>query len=62
MSDIIPNNEERSIVNLEVMINEEKKEVYVRFSGFETVEEADTYADYLADNLPLLLFESDVKH
>lgn len=62
MSEIIPNNEERDVVNLEVLINEEKKEVYVRFSGFESVADADEYADYLAENLPLILFESEVKH
>ena len=36
--------------------------VYVKFSGFEDVEEADEYADMLVESLPLLLFESTRLH
>lgn len=32
--------------------------VYVRFAGFEDSEEAEEYADFLAETLPLLLFET----
>ena len=49
-------------LNLEVIVSEEDNSVYVKFIGFDTLEEADEYATYLTDNLPLLLFESQVKH
>ena len=32
--------------------------VYVRFTGFDDSEEADDYAKFLDETLPLLLFES----
>jgi hypothetical protein len=62
MTDIIPNSDGKEIIDLEVLVNEEKKEVYVKFSGFETLEGADDYAEYLLDLLPLMLFESETKH
>jgi hypothetical protein len=49
-------------LNLEVIVAEEDNSVYVKFIGFGTLEEADEYATYLTDHLPLLLFESQVKH
>jgi len=49
-------------LDLEVMVSEEDNSVYVKFKGFETIEEADDYADYLTETLPLLLFESGTKH
>jgi hypothetical protein len=62
MTNIIPNSDNKNIIDLEVLVNEEKNEVYVKFSGFENIEEADDYAEYLLDVLPLMLFESGVKH
>ena len=32
--------------------------VYVKFTGFEDDEDAEEYANFLAETLPLLLFES----
>jgi len=49
-------------LDLEVIVSEEDNSVYVKFIGFDTIEEADDYATYLTDTLPLLLFESQVKH
>jgi hypothetical protein len=49
-------------LNLEVIVSEEDNSVYVKFIGFDTIEEADEYATYLTESLPLLLFESQVKH
>jgi hypothetical protein len=49
-------------LNLEVLVSEEDNSVYVKFIGFDTIEEADEYATYLTETLPLLLFESEVKH
>ena len=62
MTNIIPNSDNKNIIDLEVLVNEEKNEVYVKFSGFEDIHEADEYAEYLLDLLPLMLFESGVKH
>ena len=49
-------------LDLQVIVSEEDNSVYVKFIGFETIEEADKYADYLTEHLPLLLFESEIKH
>ncbi len=49
-------------LDLEVLVSEEDNSVYVKFIGFDTIEEADEYATYLTETLPLLLFESQVKH
>jgi hypothetical protein len=43
-------------------VSEEDNSVYVKFIGFDTIEEADKYADHLTEHLPLLLFESEIKH
>ena len=32
--------------------------VYVKFTGFDDEEDAEEYANFLAETLPLLLFES----
>jgi hypothetical protein len=49
-------------LSVEVSLVEEETAVYVRIHGFENLEDADLYADYLANNLPLMLFNSEVKH
>lgn len=49
-------------LDLEVIVSEEDLSIYVKLSGFEEMEDAENYADYLAENLPFLLFESSVKH
>jgi hypothetical protein len=47
-------------INIEVMSTEEDSEhcVYVKFSNFADAEAADEYAEFLAETLPLLLFET----
>jgi hypothetical protein len=62
MNNVTPSNLEAVQLNLEVIVSEDDKTVYVKFTGFENLEEADTYATYLTDNLPLMLFESEIKH
>ena len=47
-------------INFMVGTVEEEKEVLVSFRGFESIEEAEAYADWLSDNLMLLLDESNV--
>ena len=49
-------------LDMEVILSEDDKSVYVKLTGFETVEDADSYANYLTDTLPLLLFQSEIKH
>lgn len=60
----LPHNEEyisRDDLDLEVLLGPDN-EVYVKFTGFDSDEEASEYADQLADILPLLLFESTEVH
>jgi hypothetical protein len=54
----------RADLDIQVMTgdDEEKPCVYVKFSGFDDLEEADEYADQLLETLPLLLFESTQVH
>jgi hypothetical protein len=49
-------------LDLEVILSEDDKTVYVKLTGFDNVEDADKYASYLVENLPLMLFESEVIH
>lgn len=48
-------------IDLEVLVTDDN-EIYVKFSGFESANEADKYAEYLSRNLSLLLFETKVIH
>ncbi len=48
----------RDDIDIEVVIGDESPDVYVKFSGFEDSEDAEEYAQFLAETLPLLLFES----
>lgn len=59
---ITPANPEAVQLGLEVIVSEDDVAVYVKITGFENIQEADGYADYLTETLPLMLFESEVKH
>lgn len=48
----------RDDVDIEVVVADDTDDVYVKFSGFEDHEDAEEYAQFLADTLPLLLFET----
>jgi hypothetical protein len=48
----------RDDIDMEVVVGEDVPDVYVKFSGFEDSEDAEEYAQFLAETLPLLLFES----
>lgn len=48
----------RDDIDIEVVLSESDNAVYVKFSGFEDDEDAEEYADFLANTLPLLLFET----
>ena len=59
----IADNEEyicKDTLDIEVRMIEEDEEpsVYVKFTGFEDQEDAEEYAQFLAEHLPLLLFET----
>jgi len=63
MSDMLPSNlQDMTQLELEVIVSEEDNSIYVKFMGFENIEAADEYATYLQETLPLLLFESEIKH
>jgi len=48
----------RDDIDIEVVVADDNSDVYVKFSGFEDQEDAEEYAQFLAETLPLLLFES----
>jgi len=50
----------RDDIDIEVVISESEEEpsVFVKFSGFDDLEDAEEYAQFLAETLPLLLFET----
>ena len=48
----------RDDIDIEVQIDEESNRVLVVFSGFDDNEDTQEYAEFLAETLPLLLFES----
>lgn len=45
-------------IDIEVAVSNDEPVVYVKFSGFEDMEDAEEYAEFLAETLPLLLFET----
>ena len=49
-------------LDMEIILSEDDKSVYVKLTGFDSLEDADTYATFLTNNLPLLLFQSEVLH
>lgn len=48
----------RDDIDIEVVVADDTADVYVKFSGFEDAEDAEEYAQFLAETLPLLLFET----
>ena len=50
-------------IDIEVMSTyDEEPCVYVKFSGFADSEDAEEYAEFLVETLPLLLFETTRLH
>lgn len=57
----LPENEtliSRDDVEIEVAVSSDEPVVYIKFSNFEDYEDAEEYAEFLAETLPLLLFET----
>ena len=48
----------RDDIDIEVATSATEPVVYVKFSGFVDEEDAEEYAEFLAETLPLLLFET----
>lgn len=48
----------RDDIDIEVATSADENVVYVKFSGFDDFEDAEEYAEFLAETLPLLLFET----
>jgi hypothetical protein len=48
----------RDDIDIEVVVGSDTNDVFVKFSGFEDDEDAEAYAQFLVDTLPLLLFET----
>jgi len=49
-------------LGIDVILSEEDNAVFVKITGFDNLEDADAYGEYLIENLPLMLFNSEVKH
>lgn len=49
-------------IELDVFVDPDENIVYVKFANFDELEDAEEYAEYLIENLPLLLFQSKVIH
>lgn len=59
--DELAENEEfisRDDIDIEVFIDESEKSVVVKFTGFVDDDDREEYAEFLAETLPLLLFET----
>jgi len=48
----------RDDIQIEVATSTEDPVVYVKFTGFDDLEDAEEYAEFLSETLPLLLFET----
>lgn len=49
-------------LDMQVYVSEKDNTIYVKLTGFEDVDEASDYAEFLSKNLPLLLMETEVVH
>ncbi len=48
----------RDDIDIQIYTDNEQPVVYVKFSNFEEMEDAEDYAAFLNETLPLLLFET----
>lgn len=49
-------------LDMQVFVSEKDTAIYVKLTGFDNIDEAGEYAEFLSKNLPLLLMESEVIH
>lgn len=52
----------RDDLQIEVVVSDDEPAVYVKFTGFDADEDAEEYAQFLTETLPLLLFETTRLH
>lgn len=55
-------NESTAELSIQVIVSEKDKSIYVKLEGFDDIDDAEDYAEFLSKRLPLLLFESEVIH
>ena len=48
----------RDDIDIEIVMADDSDDVFVKFTGFNDREDSEEYAQFLADTLPLLLFET----
>jgi hypothetical protein len=60
MSDNI--NAVSSELSMQIIVSEKDSSIYVKLEGFEDIDDAESYAEFLNKNLALLLFETQVIH
>lgn len=53
---------EKTTLDVDIFLTKSENAVYIRLGGFPSYEDANNYADYLVDYLPLMLFESKTLH
>lgn len=49
-------------LDMQVYVSEKDNTIYVKLTGFDDVDDASNYAEYLTKHLPLLLMETEVIH
>jgi hypothetical protein len=49
-------------LSMQIIVSEKDSSVYVKLEGFDDLDDAEQYAEFLNKNLPLLLFETTVIH
>lgn len=49
-------------IQLDIVASEEENAIYIKMSNFEEFEDVVDYSEYLAEYLPLLLYQSEVVH
>ena len=49
-------------IELEIIVVEDDNTIFVQFTGFEDIDEVEDYAAFLHEHLPLMLFQTEVKH
>lgn len=47
-------------LDMQVYVTEKETAIYVKLTGFDDMDEASEYAEWLSKNLPLLLMETEV--
>ena len=62
MSQVSTSDIRKTELDMEIILSEDDTTIYVKLTGFENNADADQNAVFLQENLPLLLFESEVLH